>query len=459
MFNFLNNYFDIKGRNSTAGTEVVAGITTFMTMAYIIFLQPVILAGILSNQPTGMDQVALMAGVCLASAFGSILMGILANYPIALAPGMGENFFFVSVVAACVALGIAGKEDAWQTALGVVFVSGLIFVLVSLFNVRKLIMNSISPSLQYGIAGGIGLFITLLGFQHGGIIFMAKSGHYELAAGNFKSITTVIFIIGLTSTAALHVLRVRGSILWGILIGTITALAFHKIAPQFPISAPPDITPVFAKINLPNVWKHIVQLLPFIIIFAFMDIFDTLGTLIGVGTQAGLMKNNELPESQRAFMADACATLFGAFCGHSTVTSYIESATGVEHGGRTGFTAVITGICFLLAVFFSPFIEMVAKYPVPGINPITAPALIIVGAMMMKSISKINWDDYSEAIPAFLIFAGIPFTFSIADGLTMGFIAYPLIKLLGGKSREAGWLTYLIGIMLVLYLVFIKTAI
>ena len=445
----INDFFKFKERNTNGRIEVFAGITTFMTMSYIIFLQPEILAN------SGMEQKALIAGVCIAAAFGSILMGLWANYPIALAPGMGENFFFLTVTAACVSLKVAPKETAWQTALGVVFLSGTVFLILSFMNIREKMMNSISPSMKHAMACGIGLFIALIGFQKGGLITTIH-GKYMLNIASLDGKVALIFFTGLTVIAVLHVLKVRGAVLWGILAGAVVAFLTGEIAFKGLVGKPPSIGPIFARMDLTNVFSHFLKLLPYIIIFSFMDIFDTLGTLVGVTTQSGLMKDNKLPNSKRAFAADSIGTIFGVFCGQSTVTSYIESSTGVEYGGRTGLTAVITGLCFIVAVFFTPFIAMIGDYP-GDINPITAPALVIVGAIMMGSIQHIDWDDFSEAVPSFLIIAGIPFTYNIADGLMLGFIAYPVIKLFGGKAKEIGWLTYVLGIILLIYMFVVKT--
>jgi AGZA family xanthine/uracil permease-like MFS transporter len=452
--NTLEGWFGIRAQGSRPETEVAAGVTTFMTMSYIIFLQPMILSGRLFGMDTGMDLGALTVGVCLAAAFGSILMGVLANYPVALAPGMGENFFFVlTVVPACVA--VTSPAGGWRLALGVVLLSGVVFTVLSLFQLRQLLLRAVSPSLQFAIAGGIGLFIALLGLEHGGVIHTAASGHYELSVGTLSGKPTLVFIVGLAATSALLCLRVRGGILWGILVAASTAFALGLI--QFPdgmIGLPPNPAPVFAQADVVGVFRHFTAVLPLLVIFTFMDVFDTLGTLVGVGTQAGLMRNGELPRASRAFAADSLATVFGAICGHSTVTSYIESAAGVEQGGRTGLTAVTTGACFLAALFFVPLIGAVGQC-----SAITAPALVVVGALMLKNVGRIAWDDYSEAIPSFLVLAGIPFTYSIADGLTLGFIAAPVIKLLGGKYRETGWLTVVIAVMLVVYLLVVKTAV
>lgn len=455
MFAGIEKFFLIRERNSKFITEVAAGVTTFAAMSYIIFLQPMIMSGRLFKMDTGMDFNALIAGTCIASAFASILMGALANYPIALAPGMGENFFFVlTALPLCAgALGLkAGDAGAWKLALGVVFLSGLIFLLISFLNIRKLILESISPSLKSAIVGGIGFFIALIGLRNSGLICIVNNN--LTMAENMKSAAIAVFFIGLVSTAVLNIYKVRGSILWGIIIGTVSALLLGETSLVFPFSLPPDPSPVFARMDLVNIWPLLYKLLPLILIFTFMDVFDTMGTIIAVGTHAGIIKDNKLPNSEKAFAADACGTLFGSVCGHSTVTAFIESATGVEYGGKTGLTAVVTGLCFIAALFAAPFVNMVAHC-----NSITAPALVIVGAMMIKSISNIEWDDYSEAAPAFLILTGIPFTYSIADGMTIGFIAYPVIKLLGGKGRQIGWLTYLIGVILLLYLLFIRNTI
>ena len=446
----FKKFFLIKERNSKISTEIGAGIVTFLTMSYIIFLQPMILSGQLSGSPTGMSAGAIMTGVCAASALACFLMGIIANYPIALAPGMGENFFFISAVSACATLGIGVP---WQTALAVVFISGIIFLLLTLFKIRNMIMDSISPSLQYAIGCGIGLFIALLGLEKGGIV---KTTAFGIFLGNIQSVTVLIFAIGFFTIAALHSLKIKGAVLWGILAAAIAAMIAGKISPCFPMKTPESVMPIFCKMDFPSVWQHLGKLLPFIVIFTFMDVFDTIGTLVGVGAQANLMKDNKLPGVTRAMTADSVGTVFGAMCGNSTVTSYIESAAGVNFGGRTGLTAIVTGICFLLSMFFYPVVAMVGTYP-GAENPITAPALVVVGLMMFGNISKIKWEDFTEAAPAFLIIVGIPFTSSIADGMILGFIAYPVLKLLCRRAKETTLLTYFLAVILILYLIFIKS--
>ena len=453
MIEKLYKFFELKERNTNIRTEIFAGITTFAAMAYIIFVQPGILSGQAFGMNTGMDFGALVTTTCIASAFGCILMGLLANFPAGLAPGMGENFYLVlSVLPACAGvLGLkVGAPEVWQLGLGVVFVSGILFALISFLNVRRFLMHSISPSMKHAIAAGIGLFIALIGLEHGGII-VSQNGHYILNS-TFKSHSMLIFCAGLIVMTVLHIRKVRGAILLGIVSSSALAFALGDITLSgMPVGLPENPMPIIGKMDIPGVFKAIFNLLPLIIIFTFMDVFDTLGCVVGLASCSGLMKNDELPGAPRIFAADATATIAGAVVGHSTVTAYIESAAGIESGGRSGMTALITGICFMIALFFTPFISAVAGY-----MPITAPALVVVGAMMMQSTAKIKWDDFSESIPAFLIIAGIPFCYSIADGMLIGFIAYPVIKLLSGRGREITWLNYLLAAILATFLIFIK---
>ena len=475
-----NRFFRLSENNTSVKTEVLAGITTFLTMAYIIFLQPAILSGELFGQPTGMDKNAVMTATCLAAALATAIMALYARYPIAQAPGMGENFLFVlSVIPAALA---AGYANAWQVALGVVFVSGLLFLLLSVLGARERIVNAISPSMKNAMAVGIGLFIAFIGLQNAGLIQSAASivptpAGPSLSTGtlvrlnpNFASADLIVFFFGLVLTAVLHVRRVRGSILWGI-CGTTALCAGATLLLR---AVPPAIAQsrVFAGSGLverfqfatgvvslptirPTLFKmdiyHALALWPFILIFLFMDVFDTIGTLIGVSEQAGFMKDNKLPRANRALLSDAVGTVAGACLGTSTVTSYIESAAGVEQGGRTGLTGLTAAGLFLLALFFSPLIAMVGSYPA-----ITAPALVVVGSMMIQNVRKIDWHDYSECIPAFLTMLGIPLTYSIADGLALGFITYPIIKLLSGRGKEAGSLSFAMGIVLLAYFIFVR---
>jgi adenine/guanine/hypoxanthine permease len=444
----LDKFFKLKDRGTRVRTELAAGLATFATMSYIIFLQPAIMSGRMFGFETGMDFGALLTGTCIAAAFGSILMGLLANYPIALAPGMGENFFFVltalPLCAAAVGMKV-GADAAWQLGLGVVFVSGVLFAILSFCNVRTLLMTAISPSMKAALGAGIGLFIAFIGLRNGGIVNIVNNN----LSMNIKLGATpeTVFLIGLAITGGLTLLRVKSAILFGILGSALVAALFGLIKFNGFFAPPPSPLPVFAKMDILGVFKYFVELLPLLIIFLYMDVFDTMGTLVGVGTRAGLMKNGTLENAERAFASDALGTVAGSVCGHSTVTAFIESAAGVEQGGRTGLTAVFAGAFFLLTLFISPFVSAVS-----GCAAIAAPALVIVGAMMMKSVVDVKWDDASEAIPSFLVIIGIPFCYSIGDGMILGFVLYPLIKLVGGKAKETGWLSITLAVVLILYL-------
>jgi len=437
----LAQYFKFKENGTNTRIEIGAGITTFLTMAYIIFVQPAVLSGRMFGMDTGMDFGAVMMATCLAGALATVIMGVYANYPIAQAPGMGENFFFVfSVIPAAAALiATRGWQDTspWQIALGVVLIAGILFLILSLLKVRQYLIDAISPSLKNGIAIGIGIFIAFIGLKNAGIV-VASSGTLVKMTGSIATPPLLVFGIGFLVMVVLHGRKIRGAILWGIGAGLATALLLKEVTFSGVVSSPPALSPTLFKFDL--IHALAVDLWPLIIIFLFMDVFDTIGTLIGVAEQAGFIKDNKLPRAGKALISDAVGTVAGAVMGTSTVTSFIESTAGVSQGGRTGFASVITAGCFILAIFFSPLVKMVANYP-----PITAPALVLVGAMMMGNVLKINWKDYTEAIPAFLTIVGIPFCFSIADGIAWGFISYPLIKLFSGRGREASWVMYLVG--------------
>jgi len=441
----LEKIFHLSSHQTTIKREILAGLTTFLTMAYIIFVQPTVLTTDFAGHPTGLDFGAVLLATCLISAATTIFMGCFANYPIALAPGMGENFFFVSVIMALTALGV---PEAWRVALGVVFIAGVLFLVLSLLHVREVLLNAISPSLRNGIAVGIGLFITLIGFQHGHVI-VSKPGTMLGLNTHFISADIAVFFIGLIVTSVLLARRVRGSILIGILVSTIVAVLLGEIHFKGIFGLPTIEHQIAFQMDIRQALSLIC--LPFIVVFLFMDMFDTLGTLIGVAETAGFMKENKLPRAHRVLIVDAAGTVGGACLGTSTVTSYIESATGVAYGGRTGLTSVATGLLFLLALFFSPLISTVGEY-----SPITAPALIIVGAIMIQNVKKIDWQDYSESIPAFLTMVGIPLCYSIADGLAFGFISYPIIKYFSGRKKGVSWLMYVMAFLLLAYFIFIR---
>lgn len=444
----LEKLFKLKKNNTSIKTELLAGLTTFLTMSYIIFLQPAILEKDFLGNLTGLDFGAVLLATCLISGLTTIFMGIYANYPIALAPGMGENFFFISVI---VSLNSLGFTNSWQVALAIVFISGILFLIISILKIREVIINSVSKSMRNGIAVGIGLFITFIGLKNGNII-IAKPGTLIGLNNNFLNADIGIFVAGLILTSILRVRNVRGDIFIGIIFSTILALISNKINYCGIIGLPEIKQNLFLQIDLKSALS--LTCLPFIIVFLFMDLFDTLGTLMGVSETAGFIKNDELPRANKVLLVDSIGTVAGSLAGTSTVTSYIESITGVIAGGKTGLTSVATGILFLCAIIFSPIISIIAKYP-----PITAPALVIVGTMMMKNVQKIDWDDYSESIPAFLTLIGIPLFFSIADGLAIGFITYPILKFFSGKKEKISTIMYLMAFILLLYFILIRSKI
>jgi AGZA family xanthine/uracil permease-like MFS transporter len=462
----LERFFKLSQNQTTARTETIAGVTTFLTMAYIIVVQPAVLSGAMFGMKTGMDFGAVMTATCLSAALATALMALLARYPIAQAPGMGENFFFVfSVIPAATAAGFA---NGWQVALGTVFISGILFLILSLVGLREMIFNAISPSMKSAIAAGIGLFIAFIGLQNAGVIVKDPGSAVKLNA-HFTSPDLVVFFVGLLATAVLHARKIRGSILWGIIAATILSVALKlalagstsplvadsMLVKQFQfahsiVALPPSLAPTFFQADIVHALSP--KMLPFVFVFLFMLTFDAIGTLIGVCEQAGFMRDNKLPRAKQAMVSDAVGTVAGAALGTSTVTSFIESASGVEQGGRTGLTGIVVAILFLVTLFFSPIIAMVGSYP-----PITAPALVIVGAMMMQNVARIDWKDYTETIPAFLTLVGIPLSYSIADGLALGFVSYPLVKFFCGRGREVGWLTYVLAAVLVLYFSFVRS--
>lgn len=467
----LERIFQLRQNGTTARTEVVAGVTTFLTMSYIIFVQPAVLSGVMFGQPTGMDFGAITTATCLAAALASAIMGLYARYPIAQAPGMGENFFFV--FSAIPAAAAAGSAVPWATALGAVFISGIAFLVLSLVGVREAVMNSISPSMKHAIAAGIGLFIAFIGLQNAGLILKDPGTAVKLNP-HFASPDLAVFFVGLMVAGGLYARRVRGSILWGILAAGALAVALKLALPllgeSFPnapviaesalmqrfeiadhvLAPPPSLEPTLFKMDLAGALS--VAMAPFIAIFLFMVFFDTVGTLVGVAQQAGLMRDGRLPRARQAFVSDAVGTVAGACLGTSTVTSYVESATGVEQGGRTGLTAVTVAVLFLLALFFSPVIAMLGAYA-----PVTAPALVLVGAMMLRNVAQLAWDDFTELLPAFLVVVGIPLSYSIADGLALGFISYPVVKALGGRLREVRWMSWVLAGLLLAYFILVRS--
>jgi AGZA family xanthine/uracil permease-like MFS transporter len=443
MTKAIEKFFKLKELNTDIRTEIIAGITTFMTMAYIIFVNPAMIS------QTGMDFGAAMMATCISAAFATIMMGLYANYPIALAAGMGENAFFTYTV--CIGMGIS-----WQVALGCVFIEGIIFIILTLFKIRQALIDAIPASIRYGTVCGIGMLIAFVGLIDAGIVV----GHPTtlVTLGDILSPATLLAMLGLLLTSILMVKNIRGAILWGILITAIIGIPLGIVKYQGLVSLPPSMAPTFLKMDILGALK--LGLLSIIFIFLFMDIFDTVGTLAGVGELGGFMKQGKLPRAGQAMFTDAVGTCVGAACGTPTVTSYIESAAGIASGGRTGLTSVVTGLLFFAALFFSPLIKMIGGgyETAKGVllHPVTAPALIIVGSMMLHSITKIDWRDYSESIPAFLVIIMMPLTFSIATGIAVGFISYAGIKLFTGRGKEVSWLVYLLAALFILRFLYLK---
>lgn len=444
----MEKFFKLKEHGTNVSTELLAGLTTFMTMAYILAVNPNILGDPILGE-MAMDPRAVFTATALAAIIGTLCMALFANYPFALAPGMGLNAYFAYTV-------VLTMGYSWQTALTAVFVEGLIFLLLTAVNVREALFNAIPMNLKFAVSAGIGLFIAFIGFQNAGIVV---GGATLVQVGDMKSAPVLIALIGLIIMSVLVIKKVKGSILIGILATWIIAMVaeltgwyqpdFVSTFPAIPsalVSMPPSISGIAFQLD----FKQILTLDFAIVVFAFLfvDLFDTLGTLIGVSSKAGFLdKDGKLPRAKSALFADAVATTAGALLGTSTTTTYIESAAGVTDGGRTGLTSVATAILFALALFFSPVFLSIPAFA-------TAPALIIVGFYMMDSVTKITFSDYTEAIPAFLTMLVMPITYSISEGIVFGFVSYVLINLFTGNAKKLNVLMYVItALMIVKYII------
>ncbi|MBD1926683.1 NCS2 family permease [Trichocoleus sp. FACHB-90] len=441
----IARFFKFDEFNTNFRTEVLAGVTTFMTMAYILAVNPGILSNaIFLSQPQDLFG-ELVIATALSSAIATLVMGLTANYPFALAPGMGLNAFFAFSVV------LALKID-WRVALSAVLIEGLIFIALTLSSIRSQIIKAIPECLKQATAAGIGLFIAYIGLagdpQTGGAGIIVANPATKTALGNFAQPTTLVAIAGILITAAFVARRIKGALLWGILatalLGWILRIAPAPSGivalPQWPGDLFGQAVLGLSQIGRTNIW----DLVAVIFVFLFIDLFDTIGTLAGVGTQAGYIdENGELPRASEALMADAIGTTVGAVLGTSTVTTYIESAAGVSEGGRTGFTAVVTAILFTLSIFFIPLLSAVPAFA-------TAPALLIVGVLMAGNVRMIRWDDPAESIPSFLTILLMPLTYSIAEGLAIGFITYPLIKSFQGKAHEISLAVWILAGIFVL---------
>ncbi len=438
----LERLFRLQANETTVRREALAGITTFLTMAYIVFVNPDILSA------AGMDFGAVFTATCLAAALGTLVMGLVANYPIALAPLMGENAFFAAVVLT----GVAGARVSWEAALGAVFVSGVLFVLLTAVRIREMIVDAVPASLKHAIAAGIGVFIVFIGLVNSGVVVRRGAEDPSLVPvrlGDLASAPPLFALAGTAVTAMLLVRRVKGAILIGLVGTTLAGWATGHVHFERVFSAPPSLAPTFLKMDLAGLAQW--SMLPVVLIFLYMAVFDAIGTLVGIADRAGfLTPEGKLPRATRALVADAVATVAGAALGTSTTGAYIESAAGVQEGGRTGLANMVTAALFLITLFFSPIAAAVAApIAVNGhlFSPFTAPALILVGCLMAQSLGRIAWQDLTEAVPAFLVIVMMPFSWSIADGIAAGFITYPLLKLAAGRGREAGWLVRILGLV------------
>jgi AGZA family xanthine/uracil permease-like MFS transporter len=428
----LDSWFQLREHGTSLRTECVAGLTTFLTMAYIAFVNPDILAA------AGMPREAVFVATCLAAAIGSLLMGVLANYPIALAPGMGLNAYFAFVV-----VGTLGYS--WQAALGAVFLSGCLFILVSLFRVREWVVNAIPRSLKFGISAGIGLFLAIIGLKNAGLVTADPAT--LVALGDLRQPGPLYALAGLVLIVALEARRITGGIILGILAVTSASIAFGHSAFGGVFSWPPSLAPTLLQLDLAAALD--AGLIAVVLTFFLVELFDATGTLVGVAHRAGLLDaEGRLPRLRRALLADSGAIVAGAALGTSSTTAYIESAAGTSVGGRTGLTAVVVALLFLAALFFAPLAGTVPAYA-------TAPALIYVAILMVRGLAEIDWKDVTETAPAVLCALAMPFTFSIAHGIAFGFVAYAGIKLLAGRWRDVGIAVWTIAVVFVLKFVWL----
>jgi len=454
----LDRFFKLSERKTNVQTEVMAGITTFMTMAYILFVNPSILGA------AGMDKNAVLLATAIGSGLVTIMMGLFVNYPIALAPGMGLNAFYAFTV-------VIGMGVSWQIALGAVFISGLIFLVLTLTHVRQLLVEGMPNSLKHAITVGIGLFITIIGLKISGIMSIRLSlipptldkivaGHGNGTPMYFETIMemgkvadkeVLLALFGLLFISILIARNVKGSMLIGIIASTFLGIAMgivHVPAGFVPVAIPDFSNNAFFQLDIAGALG--MGLMTIIFTFTFVELFDTMGTLVGTTSKAGLMnKDGKIPGIGKAMLVDATGVSLGAVLGTSTITAFVESAAGVAAGGRTGLTAIVCGVLFLLALFFTPIVSLIP-------DAATSPALIIVGCLMMESVRHIDFTDFTEAMPAFATIVMMPFTYSIANGISFGLVLYPLLKLITGRHKEVHWIVYVLAILVIIRLVFLS---
>ena len=417
----LDKYFKLGEHGTTVRTEVLAGLTTYLTMAYIMFVNPSILGD------AGMPKGSVFVATCLIAALGSVLMGLYANYPIAIAPGMGLNAYFAYVV-------VLGMGYTWQAALGAVFVSGCLFLLVTIFRIRDQIINGIPASIRVAITVGIGLFLALIALKSAGVVVESKATLVTL--GDLHSPSVILFALGFFLIVVLDRLRVPGAILIGILAVTVASFIYGGNQFQGVFSAPPSIAPTFLQLDIKTALS--TGFLNVVLVLFLVELFDATGTLMGVAKRAGLLVPGKMERFHRSLLADSGAIFAGSLLGTSSATAYVESASGVQAGGRTGLTAVTVAVLFLACLFIAPLAGSVPPYA-------TAPALFFVACLMLRELTELDWDETTEVIPAAVTALMMPFTYSIANGLAFGFISYGLIKLFTGKVREVHWMVWIIG--------------
>lgn len=429
---FMEKFFSLKENGTDVRTEVMAGVTTFLTMVYILIVNPALLSSI------GIPFEQVFMATVISAVIGTLIMGLVAKYPIAIAPGMGLNAYFASVVGA--------QGLSYQTVFGTVFIAGLLFLLISVTSLRKMIIDAIPNSLKYGITSGIGLFIAFIGLKNAGIVVPNESTMVTL--GDLHQPGTVLALAGLFITLIFMARNIKGAIFIGMIVTAIIGYFIGLLNFDGVLSVPP--TPVFFDIDIAGVFTNSL----YSIVFAFLlvTIFDTTGTLIGVTEQAGLTKDGKIPRAKKAFLGDAIATTVGSMFGTSPSTAYVESSTGVAAGGRTGLTSTVVAILFAASIFFSPLISAISS-----VQAITAPVLIIVGCFMMEGLAKVNWKIFDEAFPAFAIILTMPLTSSISTGIAIGFITYPLMKVFSGKGKSVHPLIYIFGLIFLIQLIFFPT--
>lgn len=439
----MKKYFQFDELGTSYGREILGGFTTFLAMAYILVVNPLTLTlDDVKDLPDAlrMDYGAVFVATAVSAAIGCFVMGILAKYPLALAPGLGLNAFFAYTV-------VLTNGSPWQHALAAVFISGVFFLILTLTGLREKLINAIPMQLKLAVGAGIGLFVAFIGFKNAGII--VSNPNTLIGLGNLHDSTVLLAVFGIIVTVILMVLGLKGGVFYGMVITAVVGMIFGLVdLPEKVLSAPPSISPTFGSLfsAFSDPGFYTLSMLSVILTFLFVDFFDNAGTLMAVANQAGFVKDNRLPRAGKALISDSIATIAGSIFGTSTVTSYVESSSGVAAGARTGFASIVTGVFFLLALFFSPVLSVVT-------NAVTAPALIIVGILMVSSLGQIDWNRFELAVPAFLTMIMMPLTGSIATGIAVGFIFYPLTMVVKGKAKEVSLIMYIFALIFLAYLI------